>query len=68
MKILDTVPPALKNRGHPDSVPVYCDCGVSMMWERMKGNVVVCPSCHRVETLTVTETPANPGIDADGRT
>lgn len=50
MKTLPIIPPSLQGR-HPDAVPIQCDCGQKLLWERKRGDTVRCPDCKRVEEL-----------------
>lgn len=60
MTPLDTIPSALKGRGHPQCLAIKCDCGVTFLWGKIKTPEVQCPTCRRWEMLTV-DVPINNG-------
>lgn len=45
MKLLNAVPAQMVGRGHPNSVPIECECKTVLLWERRKGTLVRCPHC-----------------------
>lgn len=55
MNLLDKIPQPLIGRGHPDSVPVSCDCGNEMMWERRLGQIVTCTECKSTGAIVFPE-------------
>lgn len=45
MKILSAIPVQMKGRGHPECVPIECECGCVMLREHRLGPEVTCPDC-----------------------
>lgn len=62
MNLLDKIPQQLAGRGHPDSVPVSCDCGNMMMWERRLGEIVTCTQCKA--TGAIVSPPQAAAVEA----
>lgn len=60
MRILREPPPELANRGTFDCVPLQCDCGVALLWERKRGSAVTCPACGRTEAVAGVTGPIKP--------
>jgi hypothetical protein len=51
MKLLSEVPHRLRGRFAPDAVPIECDCGEHLLWEKSLGTTVKCPTCKRTEVV-----------------
>lgn len=62
MKVLPANAHNMMGRFAPDAVPIQCDCGIQLLWERRMGETVTCPSCKRSEVVAldgdVTKDPA----------
>jgi len=59
MTPLSSIPPQLRGRGHPQCLPIKCICGEIFLWGKINTPDVQCPTCRRVETLTVDAPIAN---------
>lgn len=58
MQILPKVPKEFTARGYgiADAVPVRCECGTVLMWEKRDGDEVTCPTCGKTEELPIGST------------
>lgn len=68
MKIMDKKSHRLDRREAPNSSPIECECGEHFLWERGRGDRVVCPTCKTAATLDFSvkpslPEPAKPGED-----
>lgn len=68
MNLLDKIPQPLIGRGHPDSVPVSCDCGNEMMWERRLGQIVTCTECKSTGAIVFPENRNPPAATVEAPT
>lgn len=60
LQILDAIPPQLKGRGHPQCVPISCDCGALFLWEHRLGTHVSCPTCAGAQDFADADGVADP--------
>lgn len=51
MKVMDSIPRALKGRGASNCIPIECDCGEMFLFPGSRGRVVTCPTCKAVQTF-----------------
>ena len=59
MTPLTSIPAPLRGRGHPQCLPIKCDCGETFLWGNIKTPDVQCPTCKHKETITVDAVIAN---------